>query len=104
MSTYQTDDLRRQFGDDKESRQVQEVKILQKINAVHRVSFKEKFPGQLEHVLRLLTERLQLGLDKRDGVDPADVETWRLLPEEIHHLAESMYYINEIRRGLDVSE
>jgi hypothetical protein len=84
---------------------VAEVKLLGKINAVHRASFKEKFPGSIEHILRLLTERLQLGLDKRNGVDLANPDTWILLPEEIKNLAEAMYYIIEIKRGQDnVSE
>jgi hypothetical protein len=52
----------------RETAKVTETLILQKINASHRVAFAEKYPGQVEHILRLLTERLQAGLDKRDGV------------------------------------
>jgi len=60
----------------------------------------EKFPMQTEHILRLLTERLQLGLDKRDGVDLVRVDSWKLLPEEILALSESIYYINQVRISL----
>jgi len=47
-----------------ERRAVEDTKILQKVNAAHRVAFREKFPGQVEHCLRLITERLQQGLRK----------------------------------------
>jgi len=81
--------------------QVQDVKILQKINRAHRGAFMEKFPGSIEHILRLLTERLQLGLDKRDGVDVTNPDTWLLLPEEIQDLALAMNHINQIRLSIN---
>ena len=74
--------------------------IMQKINASHRIAFTQKFPGQCEHILRLITERLHFGLDKRDGVNPADPESWKLSSSEIANLAEAMYYVNEIRLSL----
>ena len=80
--------------------QVQETIILQKVNRVHREAFSEKFPGQLEHILRLITERLHLGLDKRDGVNVQNPDTWILTSEEILCLAQSMKAINEIRQSL----
>jgi hypothetical protein len=83
--------------------QVQDVKILQKINRAHRGAFMEKFPGSIEHILRLLTERLQLGLDKRDGVDVTNPDTWLLLPEEIQDLALAMNHINQIRLSINPS-
>ena len=81
--------------------QVLETRIQGKINAVHRTVFAEKFPGQIEHCLRLLTERLQLGLDKRGSVVVADVATWPLTPEQLRELAEAMYYINCIKASLE---
>ena len=89
---------------DSEIRQAQEVAkvretlILQKINASHRIAFAEKFPGQCEHILRLLTERLQAGLDKRDGVLIEDVSTWKLSPQELKDLSkalEAMYFVHK---------
>jgi hypothetical protein len=80
--------------------QVLDTRILQKVNAVSRNAFVEKFPGQLEHVLRLTMERLHAGLDKRGDVDISRPETWRLNSAEIVDLAEAAYYLNEIRRGL----
>ena len=63
--------------------QVADIKILQKVNAAHREGFAVKYPGQIEHCLRLVMERLQLGLDKRNGVDPANPDTWRLSTQEL---------------------
>jgi len=84
-----------------QERQVQDIKILQKVNQANREAFREKFPGQLEHCLRLISERLQAGLDKRDGVILSNPETWKLLPHEIAELSSSMYYIYCIRAGLE---
>jgi hypothetical protein len=80
---------------------VNETRILQKVNAVHREAFREKYPGQIEHILRLLCERLHLGLDKRDGVDVTDVATWRLTSAEIADLAQAVHHIHNIRQSLD---
>lgn len=74
--------------------------ILQKINASHRIAFSEKFPGQCEHVLRLLMERLQNGLDKRDNVVLDDVNTWKLTPSELYELSDSVYKMYLVREGL----
>jgi hypothetical protein len=43
---------------------VQDTLIAQKVGATHRAAFKEKFPGQVEHCMRLIAERLQKGLAK----------------------------------------
>ena len=80
--------------------QAADTKIMQKVNAAHRESFASKFPGQLEHILRLTAERLQAGLDKRDGVDVNKPETWRLNTEEIADLAQALYHIYQVRAGL----
>jgi hypothetical protein len=81
-------------------RQVLETRILQKVNGAHREAFVEKFPGQCEHILRLITERLHLGLDKRDGVRANDPNTWILTADEIAQLAVAMNQINQIRLSL----
>jgi hypothetical protein len=81
-------------------KQLADVKILQKVNRVHREAFAEKFPGQLEHCLRLVMERLQAGLDKRDGVDPGNPDTWRMNSAEIANLAEAAQRLTEIRKEL----
>lgn len=80
-------------------RAVQDIKILQKVNAAHREAFAEKYPGQVEHCLRLTMERLQAGLDKRGDVDVANPDTWRMSPAELEQLARTAQLLNDIRRG-----
>lgn len=83
-----------------QARLVEDVRILQKVNRVHREAFAEKYPGQVEHCLRLVMERLQAGLDKRDGCDVADPDTWRMTTLELRDLAETAHQLNDIRRHL----
>jgi hypothetical protein len=81
-------------------RQLADIKILQKVNRAHREAFAERFPGQLEHALRLVMERLQAGLDKRGNVDISDPGTWLISCGEIAALAEAAERLNNIRRSL----
>ena len=83
-----------------EQQAVADTKILQKVNAVHRDAFVQKYPGQVEHCLRLVMERIQLGLDKRDGVNPADPDTWRLNTQELSDLVQCAHQLDAIRRHL----
>ena len=81
-------------------RQASDTKILQKVNAAARDAFPHKYPGQVEHCLRLTMERLQAGLDKRDGCDVSNPETWRMSTVEIQELANTAYLLNCIRESL----
>jgi hypothetical protein len=76
--------------DPRQQQQVQDTIIMGKVNAAHREAFREKFPNQTEHLLRLISERLQAGLDKRSGVIVQDPNTWLLSAEEILHLSQAM--------------
>jgi hypothetical protein len=79
---------------------VQDVKILQKVNAAHREAFKEKFPGQVEHCMRLTAERLQAVLTKRADTDPARPDTWACTPRDIADLAIALSYLRDIQQNL----
>ena len=79
--------------------ELQDVRILQKVNAAHRGAFAEKYPGQVEHCLRLTMERLQAGLDKRDGVDITRPDSWRMSTVELQELAHTAYLLDQIRKG-----
>ena len=81
------------------TRQTDDTRILQKVHAAHRDAFVTKYPGQVEHCLRLVMERLQAGLDKRDGCDVSDPATWRMSTQEIHDLAHTAHLLDSIRRG-----
>jgi hypothetical protein len=55
-----------------EARRAQDTRIEQKINAAHREAFHLKFPGQIEHCMRLVAERLQTGLRKDSDMQLSD--------------------------------
>lgn len=82
------------------NKQIQDTRILQKVNRLHRDAFHEKFPGQVEHCLRLVMERLQAGLDKRGTVDIVQPGTWILSTAEIADLSEAAERLHNIRREL----
>ena len=69
--------------------------IMQKVNAAHRESFKTRFPGQLEHIQRLIAERLQAILTRKP-TDLADPETWNCTAEEIAQLGEALWHVSVI--------
>lgn len=81
-------------------KQVQDTKILQKVNQAHREAFLQKFPGQLEHCMRLTAERLQSCLIKRADCDPGDPHTWTATPAEIKDLALALNCLHEIHETL----
>ena len=80
--------------------QLQDARIMSKVNAVHREAFKEKFPGQVEHMLRLTAERLQAVLTKRASTDVGDPDTWAATAEEIKDLAMALTCLQEVQRNL----
>jgi hypothetical protein len=68
---------------------VQDTIIQQKLGATHRAAFREKFPGQVEHCMRLIAERLQKGLAKDSDIQISDSDakdlSWALVNlYEIH--------------------
>ena len=66
-----------------DAQRVEEVKIQQKLGAAHRAAFQAKFPGQIEHCMRLIAERLQKGLAKDAEMSISDCSakdlSWALL-------------------------
>ena len=89
-------DIERQI---REQQLVEETRIMQKVNGVHRDAFSQRYPGQINHCLRLVMERLQAGLDKRDGVDIANPDTWRMSTQELKELAECAYRLHTIEQS-----
>jgi hypothetical protein len=75
-----------------EQRLVADVKIAQKLGLAHREAFRTKYPGQVEHILRLIAERLQQGLRK---------DTEVLSPEDTAHLAQALCAVNGIYKELN---
>jgi len=69
--------------------------IMQKVNAAHREAFKTRFPGQVEHCMRLTAERLQAILTKKP-TDLADPDTWTSTADEIAKLSEALWHLSVI--------
>ena len=85
------------------AKQTQDVKIAQKVLAAHREAFQEKLPGQLEHCVRLLLERLQACLAKPEGLVLSDPTTWPASPDDILAIARSLESIYPIYRDRHVA-
>ncbi len=82
-----------------EARRVDDTKIAQKVMAVNREAFVQKFPGQLQHSMRLVNERLINCLNKPTGVDLQNPDTWPADTREIADLAQALYYLDLIRQS-----
>jgi hypothetical protein len=76
-----------------EARAVKDTIILQKVNAAHREAFIQKFPGQCEHIMRLIAERLQLGLRKDTDIT--------ITNEDVNHLSQALLAVYDVHRDLD---
>jgi hypothetical protein len=83
-----------------ETRLADDTKIMQKVNAVYREAFVQKWPGQAEHILRLLCERIQYCLGKPDGTDLSNPSTWLATPEELRALSEALWHVHRIDQDL----
>jgi hypothetical protein len=80
-----------------EKRRVDETKIMQKVNAANREAFVARLPGQLEHVMRLVVERLQFCLNKPENINLGDPDTWPATPVEIAALSQALWHLEQVR-------
>lgn len=84
--------------DQKEERQrTADTLIQQKINGAHREGFRQRFPGAIEHNMRLINERLQHCLSKPEGTDLADSATWPASAQDIAALTQSLWHLEQVR-------
>ena len=60
-----------------------------------REEFRQRFPAQAEHIMRLVAERLHSVLVVKP-VDMSDPSSWHTMPHEIKDLTEALYYMNLI--------
>jgi len=88
----------------REARAADDTKILQKVNAVNRVAFTQRFPGQVEHHMRLVSERLQSCLSKPEHMQLDHPDTWPATAEEILNLSLALKNLNEVRRDWRIPE
>jgi hypothetical protein len=80
-----------------ESRRVDDVKIMQKVNAVNREAFTQRFPNQIEHHMRLVSERLQACLTKDASTVLTDITTWVASAEDILNLSMALKNLDQVR-------
>lgn len=78
-----------------QERMARDTLIMQKVNASHREAFKTRFPGQVEHCMRLTAERLQAILTRKP-TDLSDPETWSSTADEIAKLSEALWHLSVI--------
>lgn len=83
------------------SHEVSDTLIMQKVNAHHREAFRTRFPGQLEHCLRLTAERLQACLAKPADMVLADPTTWPATATTVRDLAEALDAMHRIAQRLE---
>jgi hypothetical protein len=81
----------------REARAVDDTKILQKVNAVNREAFTQRFPNQIEHHMRLVSERLQACLTKDADTVLTDTRTWIATTEDILNLSMALKNLDQVR-------
>lgn len=84
-----------------EARAVQDTRIMQQVNAAHREAFREKFPGQIEHAMRLTAERLQAVLTKTESTVLNTPSTWSATATDIRDLAVALDSLHNIHIELN---
>lgn len=65
-----------------------------------REEFRQRFPAQAEHIMRLIAERLH-GVLLTKPSDMSDPASWTAIPNEIRELTEALYYMDLICRQHD---
>ena len=71
-----------------EAQQLQDAAIYEKMNKPKVDQFEERMPQQVTHCLRLVLERLQLGMDKRARTQISNAEV-----EQLARAASDLYNI-----------
>lgn len=80
-----------------QERLANDTKILQKVNAVNRMAFTQRFPGQVHHCMRLVAERLQAVLTAKP-TDLTDPDTWQAQPADILALTQALEALSRLHQ------
>jgi hypothetical protein len=86
-----------------QERMTRDTLIMQKVNGAHREAFRSRFPGQVEHCMRLTAERLQAILTRKP-TDLADPTTWNCTAEEIRDLTIALDKLAHLNHAYPVKE
>lgn len=87
-----------------EQRRARDVKIMQGINAAHREAFVVRLPGQIEHSMRLIAERLIACLAKPEGCHLDQPDTWPASADDIHSLTQALWQLEQLREHWPIPE
>lgn len=87
-----------------ETRRARDVKIMQGINQAHREAFVVRLPGQIEHSMRLIAERLIACLSKPAGTQLEDPGTWPARADEIQNLTQALWQLEQLRLHWPIPE
>ena len=87
-----------------ETRRARDVRIMQGINQAHREAFVVRLPGQIEHSMRLIAERLIACLGKPDGTHLDQPATWPASADEIHSLTQALWQLEQLREHWPIPE
>jgi hypothetical protein len=87
-----------------ETRRARDIKIMQGVNQAHREAFVVRLPGQIEHSMRLIAERLIACLAKPEGTHLEDPATWPASADEIHSLTQSLWQLEQLRLHWPIPE
>ena len=87
-----------------ETRRARDVKIMQGVNQAHREAFVVRLPGQIEHSMRLIAERLIACLSKPEGTHLEDPATWPASADDIHSLTQALWQLEQLREHWPIPE
>lgn len=68
-----------------------------------REEFRQRFPKQAEHIMRLIAERLH-GVLVHKPDDMSDPATWLATPQDIEQLTQALHYMNLICRDYPLDD
>ena len=86
-----------------QQRLARDTLILQKVNYAHREAFKTRFPGQIEHCMRLTAERLHKIL-LNTPTELGDPATWPCTSSEIRDLATALELLAKLQQQYPIKE
>ena len=81
-----------------QQRMTRDTLIMQKVNQANREAFTQRFPNQIEHHMRLVSERLQACLTKDADTVLTDTATWLATTEDILNLSLALKSLNQVRQ------
>ena len=87
-----------------ETRRARDVKIMQGVNQAHRDAFVVRLPGQIEHSMRLIAERLIACLGKPEGTVLDQPATWPASADDIHSLTQALWQLEQLREHWPIPE